>query len=246
MAPERLAVILAAGAGTRLRPLTDNRPKCLLEVDGRALLDYQLEALEANGVGDVLVVTGFCAEQIVDRYGARVRTLYDPEYESTNNLHSLWSARREFAGRELVCLHADVLFPPSLLRRCLEAAQDVTVVLDRHLVEETMKARVEGERVVEIGKNIPREGQFGTFVGIARFAPPASAALADALESLVADTMHRQSYFVACLPRLVSQGLEVGYVLSSGLPWVEIDTAEDLQRSKGVLERFPKGRGGSE
>lgn len=241
MAADTLAVILAAGAGTRLRPLTDNRPKCLLEVGGRALLDFQLEALEANGVRDVLVVTGFCAEQIVARYGARVRTLYDPEYETTNNLHSLWSARRELAGRNVLCLHADVLFPPALLRPCMEAAHDVTAVLDRALVEETMKARVEGERVVEIGKNIPVEKQFGTFLGIARFAPSASTALVDALETLVANPAYQQSYFVACIPRLVSDGLNVGFALTGGLPWVEIDTVEDLRASDIVLQRFPKG-----
>jgi len=234
MAADTLAVILAAGAGTRLRPLTDNRPKCLLEVGGRALLDHQLDALAANGVRDVLVVSGFCAEQIVSHCGARVRTLYDPEYETTNNLHSLWTARREFAGRDVLCLHADVLYHPAILRPCLEAAYDVTAVLDRTLVEETMKARVQGEQVTEIGKNIPAREQFGTFLGIMRFRPTASAALAGALEILAEDNTHRQSYFVACLPLLAAEGLLVGYTLTGGLPWVEIDTPEDLQASEDI------------
>jgi len=238
MPADTLAVILAAGTGTRLRPLTDNRPKCLLEVGGRALLDYQLDALAANDVQDVLVVTGYCAEQVVERYGARVRTLYDPEYETTNNLHSLWTARKELAGRDVVCLHADVLFHAAILRPCLEAGHDVTAVLDRALVEETMKARVEGERIVEIGKQIPAREQFGTFLGIARFAPTATAALVDSLELLVEDEAQRQSYFVACLPLLAGQGLQVGYSLTGGLPWVEIDTPEDLEASATVLGKI--------
>jgi len=236
MPADTLAVILAAGAGTRLRPLTEDRPKCLLEVGGRALLDYQLEALAANDVREVLVVTGFCAEQIVERYGTGVRTLYDAEYEATNNLHSLWTARKELAGRDVLCLHADVLFHAAILGPCLEAEHDVTAVLDRTLVEETMKARVEGEHVVEIGKGVPAAQQFGTFLGIARFAPAASLALADSMEKLVEDDAHRQSYFVACLPLLARQGLEIGYTLTGGLPWAEIDTLEDLRGAEQVLK----------
>ncbi|MGH9805111.1 MAG: NTP transferase domain-containing protein [Candidatus Acidiferrales bacterium] len=238
MPADTLAVILAAGAGTRLRPLTEDRPKCLLEAGGRALLDYQLDALAANDVREVLVVTGFCAEQIVERYGTRVRALYDSEYETTNNLHSLWTARRELAGRDVLCLHADVLFHPAILPPCLEAEHDVTAVLDRALVEETMKARVEEHRVVEIGKRIPPAKQFGTFLGIARFAPAASTALVDALEKLVEDEAHRQSYFVACLPLLARQGLQIGYSLTEGLAWIEIDTLEDLQSSGDTLRRM--------
>ena len=241
MAADTLAVILAAGAGTRLRPLTDNRPKCLLEVGGRSLLDYQLEALEANNVRDVLVVTGFCAEQTAARYAARVPTLYDPEYETTNNLHFLWSARRDLAGRNAFCLHADVLFPPALLRPCMEAAHAVTALLDRALVEETMKASVEAERVVEIRKNIPPGKQFGIFLGIARFAPSASAALVDVLEALVANPGSRQSYFVACIPRFVAESLNVRSLLTRGLPWVEIDTVEDLRASDIILKGSTKG-----
>ena len=79
MAGNILAVLLAAGTGSRLRPLTDTLPKCLLEVGGRPLLDYQLEALAAHGVTDVLVVTGHAAGEITRRY-PRLRTVHDPEY----------------------------------------------------------------------------------------------------------------------------------------------------------------------
>lgn len=234
-----LAVILAAGAGTRLRPLTDNRPKCLLEVGGRALLDYQLEALARHGLRDVLIVTGHCGDQIASRYAGRLETLHDPDYESTNNLHSLWTARGKLTGRDVLCLHADLLFHPDILRSCLQSRDDVTVVLDRVLVEETMKARVEASSVVEISKTIPPAAMFGTFLGIARFSPSASTALSEVLATLVQEEKHRQSYFVACLPLMTARGLRVGYTLTNGLPWIEIDVEADLQRAGGeVLDRI--------
>ena len=239
---EHLAVILAAGAGTRLRPRTEKIPKCLLEVGGRTLLDYQLDALAANGLRDILVVTGFGAEQILARYGRRIRTIHNPDYETTNNLHSLWAARREFAGRDFLCLHADVLFHPALLRPLLESRADAAMLLDPALVEETMKARLEGDRVAEIGKAIPREKQAGTFLGIARFAPAASAALPEVLGSLVADPGRRNDYFISCIPALAARGLRVEPVWTQGLPWIEIDFESDFDRAgRDVLPRILAG-----
>jgi len=239
---ERLAVILAAGAGTRLRPRTERVPKCLLEVGGRALLDYQLDALATNGVRDIVVVTGFAADQITTRYGHRIRTVQNPDFETTNNLHSLWAARREFAGRDFLCLHADVLFHPAMLRPLLESNADAGVLLDTALVEETMKARLEGDRVAEIGKAIPKEKQGGTFLGIARFAPAASTVLPAALGDLVADPSRRNDYFIACIPALAARGLRVEPVWTKGLPWIEIDFEGDFARAaKEVLPRILSG-----
>ncbi len=242
MAADTLAVILAAGAGTRLRPLTDTRPKCLLEVGGRPLLDYQLEALAAEGISEVLLVTGFEAEQLQRRYGGRVRFVHNPNYATTNNLHSLRVASWGITGRDVLCLHADVLFDSAILRPCLESRDDVCVVLDRALNGETMKARVEGNRVVEISKNVRRQDAFGTFLGLARFSAKASGALEGVLDRLTRDNAHRQSYFVACLPLLAEQGLAIGYVLTEGRPWVEIDTEADLARaSTEILPLLRKG-----
>ncbi|HXE76580.1 MAG TPA: phosphocholine cytidylyltransferase family protein [Candidatus Xenobia bacterium] len=228
---ERLAVILAAGAGTRLRPRTGRVPKCLLEVGGRALLDYQLDALARHGLRDVLLVTGFGADQITPRYAGRIRTVHNPDFEATNNLHSLWAARREFAGRDFLCLHADVLFHPAMLRGLLESPDDACFLLDRELNEETMKARLEGERVVEISKSISPEQMGGTFLGLARFAPPASSVLPEVLDALARDPAHRNSYFTACVPELSRLGLRLAATWTNGLPWIEIDFEADLERA---------------
>lgn len=237
--PADLAVILAAGAGTRLRPRTEKVPKGLLEVGGRTLLDYQLDALAAHGLRDILVVTGFGAEQILARFGSRIRTVHNPGFETSNNLHSLWAARAEFAGRDFLCLHADVLFHPAMLGPLLQSRADAAMLLDPALVEETMKARLEGDQVAEIGKAIPKEKQGGTFLGIARFAPAASAALPEVLDALAADPGRRNNYFIACIPTLAARGLRVEPVWTQGLPWIEIDFEDDFDRAQAeVLPRI--------
>ncbi len=242
---ERLAVILAAGAGTRLRPRSERVPKCLLEIGGlpaqagRTLLDYQLDALARHGIRDVLVVSGFAAEQITERYGNRVRSVHNPDFETTNNLHSLWTARQEFAGRDFLCLHADVLFHPAVLTGCLESKADACFLLDRELNQETMKARLEGGRVVEISKSIAREQMGGTFLGIARFAPRASSVLPEVLEALVQAPANRNAYFTACVPELSRRGLNLGCSWTNGLPWIEIDFEADFERAeRNILPRM--------
>jgi len=239
---ERLAVILAAGAGTRLRPRSERVPKCLLEVGGRALLDYQLEALARHGIRDALVVTGFGAERITERFGGRIRTVHNPDFETTNNLHSLWAARQEFAGRDFLCLHADVLFHPAMLGPLLENSADACFLLDRELNHETMKARLEGEQVVEISKSIPRDQVGGTFLGIARFAPRTSSVLPEILEVMVRGPANRNAYFTACVPELARGGLNLGCSWTNNLPWIEIDFEADFERAeREVLSRIAAG-----
>ena len=195
-----------------------------------------------RSIRDVLVVTGFAAEQITGRYGNRIRTVHNPDFATTNNLHSFWVARREFAGRDFLCLHADVLFHPSMLRGCFESKADACFLLDRELNEETMKARLEGERVVEISKSIVRDQMGGTFLGIARFAPRASSLLPEVLEALVGDPVNRNAYFTACVPELARRALLIGCSWTNGLPWIEIDFEADFERAeRQVLPKIVAG-----
>src|SRR5204862_1260151 len=104
------AIILSAGQGSRLGHLTDDKPKCLIEFGGRSLLDRQLDALQANGIGEAVVVTGFRDDQIeavLERRrqageGPAVRTVFNPFYKVADNLGSLFVAREEIAGDVLV------------------------------------------------------------------------------------------------------------------------------------------------
>ena len=131
------AVILSAGQGSRLLPLTEDLPKCLLDLDGRSMLEWQLHALAEVGVAEAVVVTGFrsdkveaAVEQIAPR-GMRVRTLFNPFYKVADNLASCWMARGELRGPCLL-LNGDTLFEPAIARRLIAApAAPITVTIDR-------------------------------------------------------------------------------------------------------------------
>ena len=129
------AVILAAGQGTRLGPVTDHCPKCLVEVQGKPILQYQLEALCEAGVRECVIVVGYRAAQVRSFFGARFRdvaiTYVENEiFDRTNNIYSLWLARREITG-DLLLLEGDLIFEPALLIDLLETPYENTAVVDR-------------------------------------------------------------------------------------------------------------------
>src|SRR4030095_7615910 len=130
------AIILSAGQGSRLGHLVDDRPKCLIDFNGRSLLDRQLDTLEANGVHEALVVTGFHDElvnQAIARRGAgpAVRTIFNPFYKVADNTGSLYMAREELSGDCLVW-NGDTLVSNSLMRRVVDNPREgICVTIDR-------------------------------------------------------------------------------------------------------------------
>jgi L-glutamine-phosphate cytidylyltransferase len=124
------AIILAAGNGSRLRPLTNDRPKCLLDVDGRPLIDHQREALRRYGVTDILVVVGYHGDRIRQHLGGTARYIENVRFGLTNSLYSLWLARDELRTGALV-LNSDVLAPPRLFERLLRSPAPDAVLVQR-------------------------------------------------------------------------------------------------------------------
>jgi choline kinase len=230
------AVILAAGSSTRLYPLTQDRPKCLLDIGGKTLLAHQLEALAQCQVRDVVIVVGYLADRMRQAINAvqlplSVSVVHNPQYATTNNLYSLWSAREQLWETPFVCLHADVLFHPQILRQCLAAASDICLAVDREIHEETMKVAITAGTVTQIGKGIKPEAIAGTFLGIAKCSATAGKRVLQAAETLVAagETM---GYFTVAIERVIAQGTPVGFALTDGLPWIEIDVPVELERAR--------------
>lgn len=237
------AIILAAGVGSRLRPLTADRPKCLLDVGGQTLLDRQLEALRRAGVLDVAIVTGYRGDQIRARVDASVRIIDSPRFEDTNSLYSLWLARDCLTGGAVI-LNSDVLAPSALFSRLLRAPMADAVLVDRqdHFEAEDMKVTLEGEFIKDFGKDLPPERSHAHNVGMAKFGPRGAERLRQCLERLVA--AGGENDWAPMAYRDYAATWALGAVLTDGLPWIEIDYLADLERARaeivpaiGALER---------
>jgi choline kinase len=231
------AIILAAGVARRLAPLTDRTHKCLLPVGDRPLLTRMLATLEAVGVAEAVLVVGHCADQIRAVAGARfgrmrVRHIDNPEY-TRGSVLSLYAAREHLAEPALV-MDADVLFPRELLRRLLAAPAPSAFLLDHGFQDtgEEVKYYTRGDRVIALGKKVVPESWelVGEGVGFFKCGAEAGPQLVRLLERVIAEGNGLNEYEDA-LHLLVARH-HVGWVDITGLPWTEIDFAEDLRRAR--------------
>jgi len=238
------AILLAAGRSTRLYPITLATPKCLLEVGGRTLLEYQLDALERCGVDEVEVVTGYFREMIEakfaevgSRYSFTTKFVYNERFAETNNIYSLWTARDSARGSEFLVMHADVLFHADILINCCKQDGDIVLVADKHLHEETMKLVVADGRVASVGKHVRFAEASGTFLGIAKFSTQGGEALFDELDRVI-DAGETNAYFTLALMGLIANGVDIGVSWTDGRAWIEVDFPEELEQAEKVLPQI--------
>jgi choline kinase len=227
-------IILAAGVGSRLRPLTIDLPKCLLEVGGRTLIERQVSTLQLFGVTDVVVVVGYCAAAIRQSLGPRVRYVINERYETTNSLYSLWLAREELPGGAII-LNSDVLAGVQLYGRLLNApAPDAILVeLGTSFEPEDMKVELRGDQVLDFSKELPSERAHAHNVGMAKFSDEAEL-LVTCLDTLVAHG--RENDWAPAAYKAFASQSRLTAVPTDGLPWIEIDFVDDLRRARAEIE----------
>lgn len=225
------AVVLAAGIGRRLRPLTDETPKTLLDVNDRPILGHILDALVDAGYERVTVVTGFEADQIRAFCGnyddLEFEFVHSDAFRETNNSYSLWLAR-ERLREGFTLVNSDTLFPTDCLDRLREHDGSALVVdTAKDLDEEEMMVRVEDGRVVSVGKDLERAD--GEYIGLCKFEPEDAEVLVRHLDELV-ERGRTDEWYEAAFDRIVpDRHLDIVEVRND---WIEIDDREDLRTSK--------------
>jgi choline kinase len=236
-------VILCAGQGRRLLPLTEFSPKCLLRIAGRPVLEWQLRALAANGITDVTVVTGFGAdavEQALRRMGAvaeGVRTLFNPFFAVSDNAGSCFLARGLLRDSDAVLLNGDTVFEPAILRRVLRAPEaPITVTIDRKPAYDAddMKVSVEGTRLLAIGKTLPPTETDGESIGLLLFRNRGGALFADGVEDCMRRPDGLRRWYLSVINALAPAG-GVRVASIEGLAWGEIDYPADIARAEAVV-----------
>jgi choline kinase len=245
------AIIVAAGMGRRLAPFTDDRPKCLVEVNGRSILERQVDAYRAAGVDDIVIVRGYMREKI-QVPGARY--FENDEFSKNNILVSLFYAEPAMDDGFLFS-YSDIVFRPEVVKRVIDTEGDYALVIDRrwheayvgrqhHPVEQGEVARVDEDRVKLVGKKtMPPEQATGEFIGLARFSKRGvermKARYHERKNSLSGKPYGRAPRFeVAYLTDLLNDLIESGEIMRPAFidgGWREIDTVEDLERAKSVV-----------
>lgn len=238
------AVVLAAGEGTRLRPHTNDIPKCLVEVGALPLLERALTSIEQAGVDETILVTGYRADRIDDFLARRaatmpVRTIFNPDYATTNNAVSLWCARELLTGT-FVLLDGDLLFEPEVLRRALAAEGDAVLAVERRktLGDEEMKVLLHPDgTVAAVNKQVDPRAAVGEAIGISRFGAGMGRRLFAQLGAQVAEG-RTNLFYEKAFEELMAAGQPFRVADVSGLACMEIDTPEDLESARRMAERM--------
>ncbi|GLK77502.1 nucleotidyltransferase [Methylopila jiangsuensis] len=241
------AIILSAGQGRRLLPLTAETPKCLVPFSGRTLLEWQVRALAASGVTEVVVVTGFEADKVVATLegihlpGARLRTTHNPFFELADNLASCWIARHEMTDAFLI-LNGDTLIEPAIVERVLAdpPAAPITVTIDvkDDYDSDDMKVRAEGDRLLAIGKTLPLDLVTGESIGFLRFTAEGGRAFVAEIERLLRNEDGLKRWYLSAIDGIARYHGHVGVRSIRGLDWSELDFPADLDRGVEMTGRW--------
>lgn len=230
------AVILAAGRGGRLRGVAGGRPKCLMRLGDRTLLERQIRALRGKGIDRIVVVAGYRTTDVEWAAGPAVEIVRNDLYTLTNSLYSLWLARAALTGDCLI-LNGDVLFADRLLEDLLTARYEDALLVsargDDEYSDEEMKVQIRAGRIVDIAKTLATPEADGENVGIAKFGAEGASVLRGEVERLLTAggaTLWLPVAFAAFCRRRPLHAVD-----TRGLPWIEIDFPEDYWRARGAV-----------
>lgn len=236
-----IGVILAAGMAKRLRPLTDERPKCLLTVGERTLLQRTVDAQIAAGITEWVVVTGYRANMIRDFLTQHypqltIHFIDNPDYAHNNNIFSLWLTRPYTDGKDFLLMDSDILFDPQILPEVLKQPGSV-LALNRHeLGEEEIKVILDTDgRVVEISKVCSIEQAIGESVGIEKMTADYSTALFKELEQMIEGEGLIDIFYERAFERLIPQGHTFRIVDTTDFFSIELDTVEDFENAQKLI-----------
>jgi choline kinase len=232
-------IILAAGIASRLRPLTDSVPKCLLTVGGISILERTVTGLMENGITNLVIVTGYLGAQIRRSLEMRfpdleVTYVHNAQYESTNNIYSLWLTKDFVIGHEVLLLDSDIVFDPRIIGLLLTSGHEscLAVRSDHRLSEEEIKVRVNPDgSIVAIGKEVNVDEAMGESIGIEKFGARSVGKMFQALDSMILRKKQFNVFYEAAFEEAIRSGTVIMPIDVGHYRCIEIDTAEDLERA---------------
>jgi L-glutamine-phosphate cytidylyltransferase len=239
-------IILAAGQGKRLLPLTADVPKALLDIGGKTLIERQVEAFAANGLKDFVVVTGYAADKmelalalIAARLNVKIITVFNPFYAVADNLASCWLLR-SYMDRDFIQVNGDNVFRGDLVARLLEpTTQAISVAINRKdaFDADDMKVMLDGARLTEVGKTLPVDTVDAEAIGFYIFRGEGAKHYVNELDLAMRDPQGLKRWFPSAIGSLAKK-VPVGVVEITGLRWSEVDFPVDLQQARVLVSSW--------
>lgn len=242
-----IGVILAAGVGSRLRPMTNDKPKCLVTTAGKAILQYQLDSYKEAGIKELVIVVGY-EGQAIKEYCKHIKdfeiTIIDNiVYEDTNNMYSLYLAREYLKGKAFILNNADLSVDSALVKNMLNDPRENLVAVDAGLFnDESMKVTLNPEsKIIDISKQVTEELSFGCSIDFYKFSVDSSNIFFHEIVKIIEEDNNLKDWTEVAMQRLFkSQELLFEAFDIKGLKWVEIDNYDDLALSDELFSQKKK------
>lgn len=244
------AIIIAAGMSSRLMELTDDKPKCMLEIGGKTILQRQIETFHQCGIEDIVVIRGY-KKEVINYTG--VKYAYNQNYRRNNILESMMYAESEMDD-EFIVTYSDILYEKEIVEKLLESKEDISLVVDtdwishykdrsQHPIEEAEKVEVKKNRVTKISKVLNPNEAYGEFIGLAKFSKKGAEILKKnyhRVKKKLGDKLFHsapsveKAYLTDMLQELIDKGYKISNVDIKD-KWMELDTIEDFQKAERVI-----------
>lgn len=241
------AIILAAGMSSRMMELTDDKPKCMIEIGGKTMLQRQIDTFRQCGIDDIIVVRGYMREKI-DYAGPKY--VYNKNYRRNNILESLMHAESEM-NSDIIVSYSDILYDKSVVEKLLKSKADISLIVDtdwrthyvgrsQHPIEEAENVVVEDGRITKIGKTVNQNEAHGEFIGLTKFSKVGTNTLKSEYNRVKTQLENapfheaaslENAYLTDMIQELIDRGYPVVSVNIKG-GWIEIDTPGDLQKAR--------------
>lgn len=236
----KCAVIVAAGQGTRLKPLTDTTPKCLLEVNGNPIIKYQLDNLISNGIDNLAIVTGYKGSMIksyIDnsQYSSKMNVTYihNEDYKKTGSCYSLYLCKDYLSGRGYIHINSDLIFHKDFLNILINSKEDNCIITDKPLIENVDMVRFEcneKNRINKVGRPDYLPNPNGYLIGPIKFSNEAKNFFIKKIESRLNESIYNDTCFL--LLNKILDKIKLYSKYSNNKKWFEIDTKDDLDFAK--------------
>jgi L-glutamine-phosphate cytidylyltransferase len=229
------ALILAAGIGKRISKYTNGKPKCLLNITGKSLLEHQLSALEKIGIKkeNIIIITGYKEHHIKEVGGKKIEYIFNPDYSTTNSIYSMWLARNENFDDGLFLLNADIVFHSQILSKLMKCEGNaVAIDFNKNLIDGEMNVVIKNNKILKIDKSILAKEANGESVQIVKLDERGSRILFEECDQLI--KKGEKDKFPAFIFQHIIEKECMFAVDIEKLPWVEIDYPEDFDRAKQI------------
>lgn len=233
------AIILAAGLGTRLRPITDTVPKCMVPVNGQCIIDKQIDNLIDNGFdqSDIYVIGGYLEDvlkrHLLENY-SKINFISNPRYNETNNMYSLYLASPFVKGEEFLLMNADVFYDSDIIKGLLQKEGSQIACDNSQYLEESMKITLDDKgNINHIGKKITEDEHYAVSIDVYRINQESSKILFEEIEDTILNRKDENSWTEMALDSIFDKTSFSPYVIENR--WFEIDTLEDLATAEKIF-----------